>query len=280
MKKTYVDFEDNEYKRCLLASLVNFHLFCVENGLKYSLIYGTLLGAVRHNGFIPWDDDVDVCMPRKDYEYFLKHFSAWDKTNGKNYTLVTNKTYNFYLPFAKIIDRRTMVFEYKSAFRSGAWIDVFPLDCVDFNGINKSKLKKYLDRLYSFTFEQYYRTLSGLPFHKKAKAIVFNILQYLKSNHFRNIRKFFIMKRIDKILKKNKGDQQIIADFANSIPNWIDMPHLDFSKLNNVSFENYSFYAFDNAHDFLKHMYGNYMVEKKYTHTIPICKKIKGTSFI
>ena len=51
------------------------HQVCTEHGLRYSLAYGTLIGAMRHKGFIPWDDDMDICMPRADYDRFVTLFS-------------------------------------------------------------------------------------------------------------------------------------------------------------------------------------------------------------
>ena len=61
-----------ELQQKLLNMLSWFHDFCEKNNLKYYILYGTLLGAIRHKGFIPWDDDIDVGMPRDDYEKFLK----------------------------------------------------------------------------------------------------------------------------------------------------------------------------------------------------------------
>ena len=61
-----------------LSILDNVHEFCLKNGLQYSLCGGTMIGAVRHNGYIPWDDDIDLMMPRKDYDRFLKTYSSED----------------------------------------------------------------------------------------------------------------------------------------------------------------------------------------------------------
>ena len=58
----------------LLEMLTVIDKVCDENGLKYYLIYGTLLGALRHGGFIPWDDDADIVMPREDFEKFIDKF--------------------------------------------------------------------------------------------------------------------------------------------------------------------------------------------------------------
>lgn len=70
-----------EQQQRLLDILEWFHSFCVENGLRYYMIAGTLLGAIRHGGFIPWDDDIDVGMPRRDYERLREIASTQKKTN-------------------------------------------------------------------------------------------------------------------------------------------------------------------------------------------------------
>lgn len=72
---------DKEVKQIELDILEYVHNFCEENGLKYIMNYGTLIGAVRHKGFIPWDDDIDISMPRADYEKLICiHFQRTDVT--------------------------------------------------------------------------------------------------------------------------------------------------------------------------------------------------------
>ena len=68
----YKEISIKEAQSIMLDMLINFHKICKENDLSYFLDWGTLLGAVRHNGFIPWDDDLDVSMPREDFEKFKK----------------------------------------------------------------------------------------------------------------------------------------------------------------------------------------------------------------
>ena len=81
MKKIGIE----ELKELQLNILVDVDKFCRERNYKYSLAYGTLIGAIRHKGYIPWDDDIDIMMPRADYELFIKEFnSAFDNLKVKH----------------------------------------------------------------------------------------------------------------------------------------------------------------------------------------------------
>lgn len=119
----------NEMQKKLVEMLKWFHLFCEENNLRYYIIAGTMLGAVRHGGMIPWDDDIDVGMPRSDYEK-LRQISNSKNNKGKyifEYPRVDKKDFPFL--WAKLYDTTTTLIEkQRYTTKRGIYIDIFPLD--------------------------------------------------------------------------------------------------------------------------------------------------------
>src|SRR5690554_3302921 len=116
-----------ELKQVIRENLQAIHEFCEEYGLTYYLSDGTLLGAIRHKGMIPWDDDADICMPREDYNKLLELSSKLPEPYKiGHYSLDSNYIY----PFIKFMNSSTEVVEYfgKNTYKAGVWVDIFPLD--------------------------------------------------------------------------------------------------------------------------------------------------------
>lgn len=116
-----------EVNSILYDILCYFDDFCKKNGIKYYLSNGTLLGAAKYNDFIPWDDDVDVLMPREDYDRLMK---STDVNNGKYRLLCEEQIPLWRLPYAKLSNEDTVVNEgdYDFGLSFGLSMDIFPID--------------------------------------------------------------------------------------------------------------------------------------------------------
>lgn len=172
---------------------------CEKYSLVYFLVGGTLLGAVRHKGFIPWDDDLDIAMPREDYNKFLE---IAPKELQPDFALQYHKNEkNYWLPFAKVRRKNTIYQEELPFFvnEQGIWVDVFPLDYVK----NKNLcLNAYLK---SKSIRLFINKLNDKEFNAKNWSFKFRLLFGLcKLFHIKNAQ---LMKIHDKIVpKKQKGD--------------------------------------------------------------------------
>lgn len=118
-----------EIQAVSLDILKDVHDFCVKNNIRYTLYGGTMIGAIRHHGFIPWDDDVDIAMPRPDYERFISSYKS-----SNNYRLFKGGTKDCILAFSRVCDMNQTLVEVKEMpwtnLKTGIWIDIFPVDGV------------------------------------------------------------------------------------------------------------------------------------------------------
>ena len=226
---------------------------CKKNNIKYFLIYGTLLGAVRHNGFIPWDDDIDIGMLQEDYIKFIEIASS--ELNDK-YLLDCEKTNkNYYLPFTKVRNKLTS-FEEKSNINyngnKGIWVDIFPFGYTKYKKINTvMKLKfKVLGVLYGCLIEKNLN-LNNCGF--KAK-LVSKILT-----------KHFTLKLINTLTLKSKKTNNLVL---YNTPMIFDKN--DFFPTNYLKFESYNFSVPNNYNKILRELYGDYKklppVNQRQTH--------------
>jgi lipopolysaccharide cholinephosphotransferase len=171
---------------------------CKEENITYFFVGGTLLGAVRHKGFIPWDDDIDIGMPRKDYDRFL---SICEEKLGDNYIVacILNNKYHW-LPFTKIMLKNTI---YKESYKGnikyngpvGIWVDIFPLDNAKKQLSIFNSIRAFLVRIFKIilfkknNFEGFNKFLAKIviflakPFSKKTIQILLDNSMKIGKDH-------------------------------------------------------------------------------------------------
>lgn len=120
------NFPQKEFRSKLIETFKETINFLEVHKLRYCVACGTMLGAIRHGGLIPWDDDIDIYMPREDYNKLLDLTSELKQTN---LDVLSLRVPNYYQSFVKVINKHTTILEYDyMPILSGVWIDIFPLD--------------------------------------------------------------------------------------------------------------------------------------------------------
>lgn len=211
--------------------LKEFDRICRKNNIDYWLDFGTLLGAIRHKGFIPWDDDIDVGMPREFYNNFVDVFNK--ENSNKNLTISYNR---------RFCDRLGCFYKIRYKDTDLA-LDIFPYD--------------FCDRRFSEK-EQY-----ALTSEIKAKREVINeICKKKKISNAELLDKInALMAEItnNKVNTKESGNDMVWgADYSHTYPKWVHS-YDTFYPLGEIEFEGYKFCCPNKYVDYIKTVYGNYM---------------------
>ena len=136
----------SEIQKYSLEVLLHIHDFCVAHNIDYTLAYGTLIGAVRHKGFIPWDDDIDIIMTRENFDRFVREYQS-----DENFMLVSPNDSKSFIAFARVCDMKNTQIVTRipwSKYTTGVWVDIFPMDSIS---DNEEKHKKRFKSLKSPT---------------------------------------------------------------------------------------------------------------------------------
>ncbi len=255
MNKAEISFE--ETKKLELEILHFIHNICVENHIHYYIAYGTLLGAVRHKGFIPWDDDIDIWIPINEYDIF----AAVIKNNAKYSFIDWNTDDDYYYPFGKVVINNTILVEpedYK-IHRLGVYVDVFPLLGMDDNTFKDKLSHLYWKILYIFwRYSSIKRAnVQTNPIKKALRWIPFNIAR---------IKGFkFWLKKYERSMKRHPVcGQKFLGDVYG-----YRFYNKRFAECE-LEFEDGLFKAPVNYKECLTNIYGNYMqlppLEKRVSH--------------
>lgn len=244
-----------EYQLILARILKSFTDWLDEHDIRYTLAGGTLLGAIRHKGFIPWDDDVDISISRPDFEK-LQEIKSLDV---KDNLIICNKANNSSYPFIKICDPRYPVQEnyLNTPNNQHAWLDVFPVD-----GLPKSKLatKIHYAKVIFLRKLLCQRLLYKGSTRKSAKTKLKSIFKPITKKFVDLLPASYYANTIDKLSKKY---DYATSDFVGNVV-WGYGPQ---EKLKKQDFENKTAVLFEKNHysaiasfdSHLSNIYGDYM---------------------
>ena len=252
-----------EIQQMELGIMEYIHETCQKIGVKYFLAYGSLIGAVRHKGFIPWDDDMDICMLREDYEKLQDYLIA---NPDERYEVMSYKNnLNYVYPFMKVQDNQTYLLEEDVRIDSnmGIYVDIFPVDGYEDDSVFKDKMTRLIKKrqLSCYTFKGITNT----------KSILNSLIRYISVIifYFTNTNKY--IRGIDELAQSRKVDDYELVDYL--IYKDMNKPVWKREWLKQTItgvFEGKEFMIPKNYHEILTSDYGDYTqlppVELRFSH--------------
>ncbi len=265
-------------KDVLLDTLVFFYDFCKENNLECYLCGGTLLGAVRHKGFIPWDDDVDVCMPRKDYKRLLKMYKKDKNLFGDRYKMIGFELGNGQFPFLKILDMSTKIDQKYSddGETKSLWIDILPVDFLPSKDKDILKIYKKAHLFRKILMLNFAKSGEGTTKIKKLlKPVIIPFARMVGTERCNKI----IISEAKKTRSEDAGYVGIVTwGLYGGLNECMNI--IEFNKSAEVTFEKHKFLTMSCYKSYLSKLYGNYMqlppLDKRKTHNMEawiVCDK-------
>lgn len=244
-----VKIEPKELRAIQLNILDHFTKFCKENNINFWLTGGTLLGAVRHKGFIPWDDDIDLGMLRKDYDKLIWLYDN-NVSQYKFYTVENNKEYCYQM--GKVFDDNTILYELgrENGYKIAVYIDIFVYDNAPDDEICIKKMFDKRDKL------KHIRTLQTATIHDGnivRQVLVSAICKVLKLIPSR----LLVEKIVENAKKCSDDDKPRIGDFLGDFRVTMDKDWVE--NLVELEFEGRRLKAPSAYHEWLTLDYGDYM---------------------
>ena len=252
-----------EIQQMELGIMEYIHEICQKIGVKYFLAYGSLIGAVRHKGFIPWDDDMDICMLREDYEKLQDYLIS---NPDERYEVMSYKNnLNYVYPFMKVQDNQTYLLEEDVRIDSnmGIYVDIFPVDGYEDDSVFKDKMTRLIKKrqLSCYTFKGITNTKSLL--NSLIRYISVIVFYFTNTNKY--IRGIDELAKSRKVLDYEEVDYLIYKDMNKPVwrREWLE-------QVTTGTFEGKEFMIPKNYHEILTSDYGDYMqlppVELRFSH--------------
>lgn len=246
---------ESEIKDVLLGILNYFDSVCKKNDIHYSLGYGTLIGAARHKGFIPWDDDIDVIVPQDDYLRLLKlpEFNGVTQSRYLLHTFETEEKFNerYSYPFAKLMDEETSAEYIRTKDVGGAFIDVFPV-----TGLPKGQkaIEKHFDILAKNRMGIYIGNRRDADLKMTPKLALKEIRRLFYALMYKRYIKNLVSESF--AFKFNESDKVAVSVWNYGIKEVI--PRRLFDEYDELLFEGKKYSVIKNYDEYLRSIYGNW----------------------
>jgi lipopolysaccharide cholinephosphotransferase len=246
----------NEEKRIVLPKIHDKELemlkeidrMCSLLGIHYFICYGTLLGAVRHKGFIPWDDDADVVMLRPEYDIFMREYKKYIDSSKFYIDSLANP--NFFFPFSKIRYKNTLMVQSfnEKGKNNEIWVDIFPLDNVPNDSAERKHYFKSIITIENILLKRL------VPSSSNVKTFFKKTLGYLYPCSTVALKKKMVKK-----MKRYENDNSCL--FVGNVTNTnYCLTKSFFAKQSLYLFENAQLYGPFDYDGVLKTLYGNYLL--------------------
>lgn len=256
-----------ELKQVELNILKDVAKFCEAYDIKYFLCGGTLLGAIRHKGFIPWDDDIDIAMPREDYERFFKLYNG---SNARYHADSLENNPNWHMSFGRVGDTETVLYEYtlKEKYKEyHAFIDIFPVDGVPSRVFEErllrltQKILTALGNASAFTYTPSKHFSDSKEDNVELKNKIRTFIKYILITFGRGINTQKVFSLMNSIAMKYPISKSEIIGLTVYIWNWKfeSLKRTSIDGYVKVPFEDTEFYAPQGYIEYLENTFGDYM---------------------
>lgn len=255
----------NDLQQSLIVMMAWLHNFCNKNNLRYYALGGTMLGAIRHHGFIPWDDDIDIGMPREDYNRLIKLIG--NRKIGNYYLETPESKFDEYrYPYAKLYNTNTTLVENTwPRIRRGIFIDVFPID--GYGDTISECYNRWYD-IYKESMFIWARTCAL----RRSRSILKNTAIFVS-----HCLPSFITKDRIRLITMNRKAQRYSFDKmkygGNTFGNWGEKELMETSIMGKPTlykFENMEIFGAEKYDEYLTNLYGDWRrlppLEKRVTH--------------
>lgn len=260
-----VELDLQAQKEIATEVLCKIDKICRAEGFAYSLAYGTLLGAVRHGGFIPWDDDIDIMMPRSDYMRFIEYCNTHD-VGFELASTFNDKDYGYI--FSKACDRDTTVIPDNMKWKKhGIQVDIFPIENLGDDRTTAEKLfsarRFQRELLVAWNWERYEKNPHRSRYHNAAKLAFFILSRVASGKALASSIHSFYGKLADK-------KSAFVGIVCGAYRMREIMPASIYEEYTDIGFEGHSFRTIAKYDEYLSTVYGNYMQlppeDKRVTH--------------